>query len=137
MAVYLPKKTESPIGSLDDIFSEIFGSSNSKSGYPPYNIYTTGENNQYCTAEFAVAGFSKDEINVEFSGRILKVEGKKSVETTDEKRNYHVRLLAQRSFSKVIDLVKIYKLISANLNGGILTLKFEQETTLNKIEITE
>ena len=48
--------------------------------YPPYNIVKTGENTY--DIELALAGFSKDDINVEYENNVLTV---KSIKKADEK----------------------------------------------------
>ena len=42
-------------------------------GYPPYNIETTGENAY--RIEIAVAGFGPDELNIEVKENLLTVQG--------------------------------------------------------------
>ena len=44
------------------------------STYPPYNIVKNDDDK--FTLEIAVAGFSKDEIEIEFKENILKIESK-------------------------------------------------------------
>ena len=46
------------------------------SGYPPYNIETTGENAY--RIEIAVAGFAPDELNIEVKENLLTVTGRKT-----------------------------------------------------------
>ena len=45
-------------------------------GYPPYNIETTGENAY--RIEIAVAGFGPDELNIEVKENLLTVTGRKT-----------------------------------------------------------
>jgi len=55
------------------------------SGWPPYNIETTGEN-QY-RIEIAVAGFKPEELNLEVKENLLTVSGKKAA-SDDAQRNF-------------------------------------------------
>ena len=59
-------------------------------GYPPYNIETTGENAY--RIEIAVAGFTPDELNIEVKENLLTVTGRKTA--NDEGRKYLHRGLA-------------------------------------------
>ena len=55
-------------------------------GYPPYNIERTAEN-EY-RIEIAVAGFRPDELNVEVKENLLTVQGRKAA--NDEARQYRI-----------------------------------------------
>jgi len=61
------------------------------SNFPPYNIVKTG-NNTY-DVELAVAGFGKDDIEVQYEDNILTVKSKKSDKT--EQKGIETTVLAR------------------------------------------
>lgn len=86
--------------------------------YPPYNIERLGENEYRIT--MAVAGFSKDEINIEVKEATLTVSGEKT-ETTDEKDYLH-RGIATRSFERRFQLADHVEVAGADLKDGMLDI---------------
>ena len=70
------------------------------SGYPPYNIERTGENDY--RIEIAVAGFKPEELNVEVKENLLTVTGRKAA--NDEAKQYLHRGLAERNFERKFQL---------------------------------
>ena len=65
--------------------------------YPPYNIVKTGENTY--DIELALAGFSKDDINVEYENNVLTV---KSIKKADEKMNKLMELSTEVSLKECL-----------------------------------
>src|SRR5580700_11941282 len=65
-------------------------SSDTASGYPPYNIETTGENAY--RIEIAVAGFRPEDLTIEVKENVLTVQGHKAA--NDETRRFLHRGLA-------------------------------------------
>ena len=65
---------------MDDYFDRFFNSHETVSNYPPYNLVQV--NNVESLLEIALAGFTKDEINVYTEYGKLFVEGQK--ETNQE-----------------------------------------------------
>ena len=64
---------------FDDMFDQFEnmlgnGSLTMQSNYPPYNIRKTGKDNY--AIEVALAGFSKDDVEVEFEDNLLTVRTK-------------------------------------------------------------
>ena len=70
------------------------------SGFPPYNIQKGGDYNY--SIEIALAGFSKDDIEVEVADNTLSVRSDKKAEPTDE-FTYH-RGISYRRFDRKITL---------------------------------
>ena len=60
---------------MDDYFDRFFNSHETVSNYPPYNLVQV--NNVESLLEIALAGFTKDEINVYTEYGKLFVEGQK------------------------------------------------------------
>jgi molecular chaperone IbpA len=92
-------------------------------GYPPYNIERTAEN-EY-RIEIAVAGFRPDELNVEVKENLLTVQGRKAA--NDEARQYLHRGLAERNFERRFQLADYVVVTEANLQDGLLSLTLKRE----------
>ncbi|HEX3700769.1 MAG TPA: Hsp20 family protein [Phenylobacterium sp.] len=92
-------------------------------GYPPYNIERTDEN-EY-RIEIAVAGFRPEELNVEVKENLLTVQGRKTA--NDEARHYLHRGLAERNFERRFQLADYVVVTEANLTDGLLQLSLKRE----------
>lgn len=96
-----------------------------ESGWPPYNIETTGEDAY--RIEIAVAGFSADELNIEAQENLLTVTGKKAANDTDAPRTFLHRGLAERDFERRFQLADHVVVKGAALANGLLTLELKRE----------
>ncbi len=85
-------------------------------GYPPYNIERTAEN-QY-RISMAVAGFTREELNVEVKEASLTVRGQKGAD--DKDRQYLHRGIATRSFERRFQLADFVEVTGADLKDGML-----------------
>ena len=92
------------------------------SGFPPYNIQKGGEYNY--TIELALAGFSKDDIEVEVSDGTLSVRSDKKEEPKDD-ITYH-RGISYRKFNRKFTLADDIVVNGAKLENGMLTIELEQ-----------
>ena len=92
-------------------------------GYPPYNIERTGEN-EY-RIEIAVAGFRPEELNVEVKENLLTVQGRKTA--NDETKTFLHRGLAERNFERRFQLADYVVVTDANLQDGLLSLSLRRE----------
>ena len=97
---------------------------NHTSGYPPYNIETT-EENQY-SITLAVAGFTEDELDIQTERGVLTVHGKKASAEKDE-RNYLYQGIATRSFERKFQLADHVSVTDAKLANGILSIELVKE----------
>ena len=71
---------------FDDLFDRLFDMEvNTSSGYPPYNIIKSDDYNYHI--EIAVAGFNKDQIEVELSDGVLTVRSKIQDHKANETQN--------------------------------------------------
>jgi molecular chaperone IbpA len=93
------------------------------SGYPPYNIEVTGED-QY-RISLAVAGFSTDELDIEVKEGKLKVSGKKA--DSDTARQYLHRGIANRGFERVYQLADYVRVAGAEVKDGLLHIDLLRE----------
>lgn len=95
------------------------------SGYPPYNIEQTDENE--FRIELAVAGFSEDDLTLEVQENVLTVSGKRERAEEDESRTFLHRGIAERSFERRFHLADHVQVRDAELKNGMLTIKLERE----------
>ncbi len=94
------------------------------SGYPPYNIESTGEDTY--RIEIAVAGFRPDELNVDVKEGVLNVTGRKTANAEDGRRYLH-RGLAERSFERRFQLADHVVVLGADLADGLLSVTLKRE----------
>ena len=104
---------------MDDSFFR--GTSN----FPPYNIVKTGDNTY--DVELALAGFSKDDIIVEYKENMLTVKSKKQEEAKDEDGNtIQHRGISKRMFSKSFTIANDVEVKGAELKDGLLKVSMER-----------
>jgi molecular chaperone IbpA len=103
--------------------------------YPPYNIEKLGEDAYRIT--MAVAGFTKDEIDITWQESTLTVTGKAL--DSDESGHFLHRGIARRAFVRRFQLADHIKVGNASLSDGLLNIDLVREVpeTLKprKIEI--
>jgi molecular chaperone IbpA len=86
------------------------------SGYPPYNIERTGE--QEYRISMAVAGFSESDLKIEVKEHALSVRGEKVPDGTE--RHYLHRGIGQRAFERRFQLADYVEVSGAKLVDGML-----------------
>lgn len=91
--------------------------------YPPYNIVKTGENTY--DIEVALAGFSKDDIEVEYAENMLHIKSKK-VEDKDAKEGVIHKGISKRYFSKTFTVADDVVVNGAELKDGLLKVSMER-----------
>ena len=91
--------------------------------FPPYNIVKTGDFTY--DIELALAGFSKDDITVDYADNILTV---KSVKKAEEKKDDGVlhRGISKRYFSKAFTIADDVEVKGAELKDGLLKVSLEK-----------
>lgn len=97
-------------------------------GYPPYNIKKT-EKNSY-VLELAVAGFSKEDIDIELTDGSLTVSA--SAKTGDSKEEFLHKGIADRSFKRKFELADNVEIRNADLVNGMLKISLEYIVPDNK-----
>ena len=115
---------------FDDMFDQFEsmlgnGSLGVQTNYPPYNIRKAGKDKY--AIEVAVAGFNKDDVDVEYEDNLLTVKTK-DVKRTEEKEGDEVihRGLSQRSFARSFTIADDVKVNGAELKDGLLTISCEK-----------
>ena len=91
--------------------------------YPPYNIELVSEDKYRIV--MAVAGFSRDEIEIVTERDSLHVTGRKQKDETQ--RTYLHRGIAARDFEQRFQLANHVKVTSASFDNGMLTIELVRE----------
>lgn len=97
--------------------------SDQSTGYPPYNIEVTGDDEYAIT--LAVAGFAESELDIQLEGGVLTVKGKKA--TDGDSKKYLHQGIAFRSFERRFNLADHIKVGGASLNNGLLSIGLYKE----------
>ena len=94
--------------------------------YPPYNIVKTGVNTY--NVEVALAGFSRDDVSVEFAEGILTIKSKDRTESEkkDEDGDIIHKGISKRYFSKSFTVSDDVEIKGAELKDGLLTVSLER-----------
>ena len=116
---------------FDDMFDQFEnmlgnGGLTMQSNYPPYNIRKTGKDNY--AIEVALAGFNKNDVEVEFEDNLLTVKTKqvnKSNENSEDGEIIH-KGISQRQFSRSFTIAEDVKINDAKLKDGLLTIACER-----------
>ena len=90
--------------------------------YPPYNIRKTGDNTY--AIEMAVAGFDKQEIDIEIEGGKLMVKG--NLAFTDTEDNFLFKGIATRAFTRAFVIDDQFEVKDASLINGMLKIALER-----------
>ena len=91
--------------------------------FPPYNIVKTGDYTY--DVELALAGFSKDDITVDYADNILSVKSIKKDEKKEEEGVLH-RGISKRMFSKSFTIADDVEVKGAELKDGLLKISMER-----------
>ena len=105
-----------------NLLDAAFQTEKTSGGYPPYNIEVV-EENQYAIT-IAVAGFKRDELDLQVENGVLTVRGKKG--DTAEK-NYLHQGIATRSFERKFNLADHIEVTNADLQDGLLLVTLVKE----------
>ena len=113
---------------LEDVFHRLDSLTDAaSSNYPPYNIVKTSDTTS--ALEIALAGFSKEEIEVVTERNVLTVSTHR--EGTDG-REYTHRGLAQRTFARNWQLSDDVVVDSVDYQNGLLTVVLRKELPENQ-----
>ncbi len=96
-----------------------------QNNYPPYNIRKAGKDKY--AIELAVAGFNKNDVEIEYEDKLLTVKTKKIDKTVEKNGNEIIhRGISQRSFSRSFTIADDVKVNGADLKDGLLTISCEK-----------
>lgn len=110
-----------PFETLNREFERMFPKTvtpSNKPSYPPYNLiqYTP----DYFAMEFAVAGFTKDQLDVTVEKNVLVIKGEQEEEAGDIP--YLHKGIAARKFLRKFQLPEHMEVTDPKLENGILTI---------------
>ena len=116
---------------FDDMFDQFEsmlgnGHLTMQSNYPPYNIRKTGKDNY--AIEVALAGFNKNDVEVEVEDNLLTVKTKqvdKSNQDLEDGEIIH-KGISQRQFARSFTIAEDVRINGAELKDGLLTIACER-----------
>ena len=95
------------------------------SNYPPYNIHKLNENDY--KIEIALAGYSKDDIELELRENTLTVRNKKKEKVVNEEGNGVIHKgISTRHFERSFTISEDIKVKNAELKNGLLNIDLER-----------
>jgi len=114
---------------FDSIFDEfdrmLESTERYSTNYPPYNIKRVNDTDY--RIEVALAGYSKDDIEVELKASALTVRNKSKEQTIDEKDNGVIHKgISTRQFERAFTISEDIKVKDAELKNGLLTIDLER-----------
>lgn len=109
---------------LDDVFHRLhsYGMTQPGGQYPPYNIVK--ESNVKWRIELALAGWSKDEIEVSLETNVLLIQSKAAKENIEQE--YLHRGVATRTFARGFNLSDDVRVGEVTFKDGMLTIPLER-----------
>jgi HSP20 family molecular chaperone IbpA len=125
---------------FDEVERALDRAAKAADGYPPYNIERIG-----CSAgtperlriTLAVAGFSREELDVTIEESQLMIRGR---QIEEQGRQYIHRGIAARQFQRSFVLADGMEVLGADLRNGLLSIDLvrpEQQRSVKTIAITE
>ena len=109
-------------------------------GYPPYNIERIARENgqpERLRITLAVAGFTRDQLDVTLEESQLVIRGRQQ---DDKTRQYLHRGIAARQFQRTFVLADGMEVLGADLKSGLLSIDLarpEPERIVKSISITD
>ena len=114
---------------FDSIFEEfdrmLESTERYSSNYPPYNIHKLNDNNY--KIEVALAGYSKDDIELELKDNTLTIRNKIKEKVINEDTNGVIHKgIATRQFERSFTISEDIKVKNAELKNGLLNIDLER-----------
>jgi HSP20 family molecular chaperone IbpA len=125
---------------FDEIERALDRVSKAADGYPPYNIERLpreGDNPERLRITLAVAGFTRDQLEVSIEESQLVIRGRQQ---DDKTRQYLHRGIAARQFQRTFVLADGMEVLGADLQNGLLAIDLarpEPERVVKTIAITQ
>jgi len=108
---------------LATMLDSAFRTEQSGSSYPPYDIEVLDEH-RYAIS-LAVAGFTRDELDIQAERGVLTVKGRKAEDQGS--RNFLYQGIATRAFERKFNLADHVEITGAKLNNGLLSIELKHE----------
>ena len=106
---------------FDRLFDESFVAT---TNYPPYNIVKTSD--EKYAIEIAIAGFSKDDIEVETKENTLVIKTIDKKDEEEDKTEYLHKGISARSFKRSFNLADDVVVKGATFENGLLIIDLER-----------
>ncbi|MPZ58258.1 MAG: Hsp20 family protein [Rhizobiales bacterium] len=125
---------------FDDIERALDRVAKAADGYPPYNIERLGregQNPERLRITLAVAGFTRDQLDVTIEESQLVIRGRQQ---DDKTRQFLHRGIAARQFQRTFVLADGMEVLAADLNNGLLSIDLarpEPARTVKTIAISD
>jgi len=125
---------------FDDIERLLDRVAKGSDGYPPYNIERVardGNNPERLRITLAVAGFTRDQLDVSVEENQLVIRGRQQ---DDKTRQYLHRGIAARQFQRTFVLADGMEVLGADLKNGLLSVDLirpQPERVVKTIAINE
>ena len=104
---------------------QLNGHANVTENYPPYNLIRTGDDT--FVIEVALAGFSREELNVEIKENVLHINGEKELVEDDGKKDFIHKGIGTRRFHKTFTLAEYVEVVEGAYVDGVLTVVCERQ----------
>ena len=108
---------------FDELFDRLFEMDINSSGYPPYNIIKSDDYNYII--EMALAGFNKNQIELQVADGELIVKSKLK-DVTERSKNLVHQGISHRSFERKFTLSDEIHVKNAELKDGMLKISLEK-----------
>ena len=111
---------------FDRVFDRLvdYGTTYETGGFPPYNIRKTDDFKH--VIELALAGFSKDEVEVVLTDGVLVIKSADLLSQTDPNEGLVHKGIAKRAFTRKFTLADDIEIKDAKLKNGLLEIELEQ-----------
>lgn len=107
-----------------------FATRGDSDSYPPYNIEKLGEGTYRIS--MAVAGFSRDELDIAVQENVLIVVGRAGDTQENGSREFLHRGIAKRAFERRFQLADTIKVTTAGYEAGLLNIELVREVPEHK-----
>jgi len=108
---------------FNETFNRLEALAGGGTNYPPYNIVNGSDGRT--TLEVALAGFSREDIEVETERNVLTVSARKA--PADKERNYEHKGISYRTFSRNWQMGDDVEVESVDFVDGLLTISLKKE----------
>jgi molecular chaperone IbpA len=115
---------------FDGLFPAVPQLSSESSSFPHFDLYHIDQE-QY-VIEMALAGFSKDSIEVTVENNLLTIKGEKVEAELPEGAEYIRKGIAHRAFTKQFALGEYFIVQGAEFRDGVLRISIEKEVPEEK-----
>ena len=108
-----------------DMFENMLGNEETQSTYPPYNIEKQSDDRYQIS--MALAGFTKDNIDIQLIKNELTVIGKVNADSKSKSEStFLYKGIAQRSFQQRFRLADNVEVVGADMEHGLLHIQLRR-----------